>query len=173
VVNKIAEFESELRDPATSSAERSMALKFLIHFIGDLHQPLHAADHEDHGGNCIGLSPSPDGHDTNLHAYWDVGAVEALGTSASTVAMDLDARITPADLTSWSQGDARTWAMESFELGRRDVYSLPARPTCNDHGSVTLTPQYESAAAKDAAVQLEKAGVRMATVLNRALVPAR
>jgi hypothetical protein len=171
IVNKITEFEDELRDPATSPAERFMALKFLIHFIGDLHQPLHAADHEDRGGNCIGLAPSPDGHDTNLHAYWDVGAVEALGNSASAIAAELDARITPGELRAWSQGGPKDWAMESFELGRKDVYSLASRPECNDHGAVTLTTEYEAAASKDAALQLEKAGVRMATVLNRALVP--
>jgi hypothetical protein len=171
IVNKITEFELELRSPATSSAERAMALKFLIHFIGDLHQPLHASDHDDHGGNCIGLAPPPDCHDTNLHAYWDVGVVEALGTSAAAIAADLDARITPSQLSAWSQGDAKAWAMESFELGRKDVYSLASRPTCNDHGAVALTPEYQTAAARDAAVQLEKAGVRMATVLNRALAP--
>jgi hypothetical protein len=171
IVNKITEFEAELRDPATSPAERFMALKFLIHFIGDLHQPLHAADHEDRGGNCIGLAPSPDGHDTNLHAYWDVGAVEALGNSASAIAAELDARITPGELRAWSQGGPKAWAMESFELGRKDVYSLASRPECNDHGTVALTTEYEAAASKDAALQLEKAGVRMASVLNRALVP--
>ena len=171
IVNKITEFEAELRDPATSSAERLLALKFLIHFIGDLHQPLHASDHEDRGGNCIGLAPSPDGHDTNLHAYWDVGAVEALGNSAAAIAAELDARITPGELRAWSQGEPKAWTMESFELGREDVYSLASRPGCNDHGAVALTPEYESAAAKDAALQLEKAGVRMATVLNRALTP--
>lgn len=171
VVNKITEFEAELRDPATSSVERLLALKFLIHFIGDLHQPLHASDHEDRGGNCIGLAPSPDGHDTNLHAYWDVGAVEALGDSASTIAAELDARITPGEFRAWSQDDVKAWAMESFELGRKDVYSLASRPACNDPGAVALTPEYESVAAKDAALQLEKAAVRMATVLNRALAP--
>ena len=171
IVNKIIEFEAELRDPATSSAERLLALKFLIHFIGDLHQPLHAADHDDRGGNCIGLAPSPDGHDTNLHAYWDVGTVEALGTSASAIATELDARITPGEWRGWSQGDVKAWALESFELGRKDVYSLASRPECSDHRTVALTPEYESTAAKDAAIQLEKAGVRMATVLNRALTP--
>lgn len=171
IVNKITEFEAELRDPATSPAERLMALKFLIHFIGDLHQPLHASDHEDRGGNCIGLAPSPDGHDTNLHAYWDVGAVEALGNSASAIVAELDARITPVELRAWSQGDAKVWAIESFELGRKDVYSLAYRPECNDHGTVALTTEYETVASKDAALQLEKAGVRMATVLNRAFAP--
>lgn len=171
IVTKITEFEAELRDPATSPAERLMALKFLIHFIGDLHQPLHASDHEDRGGNCIGLAPSPDGHDTNLHAYWDVGAVEALGNSAAVIAAQLDARITPGELRAWSQGNAKGWAMESFELGRKDVYSLAFRPGCDDHETVALTTEYETTASQDAGLQLEKAGVRMATVLNRALAP--
>ena len=171
IVNKITEFETELKDPATSLAERLLALKFLIHFIGDLHQPLHASDHADRGGNCIALAPSPDGHDTNLHAYWDVGAVEALGSSASGIAAELDARMTPKQLIAWGHGDARVWAMESFELGRKDAYSLAARPTCDDHAVVALTPEYEAAAVRDAALQLEKAGARMAAVLNRALAP--
>jgi hypothetical protein len=173
IVNKIAEFGAELKDPATSPTERLLALKFLIHFVGDVHQPLHAADHEDRGGNCIGLVPSPDGQDTNLHAYWDVGAVAALGNSASAIAAALDARITPAELRAWRQGGPEAWAMESFELGRKDVYSLASRPGCNDHGAVALTPAYEATAARDAALQLEKAGVRMATLLNRALAPSR
>jgi hypothetical protein len=56
VVNKIEEFAAELQSAATPPAERLLALKFLIHFIADLHQPLHAADHGDKGGNCIGLT---------------------------------------------------------------------------------------------------------------------
>jgi hypothetical protein len=169
VVNKIDEFAAELRRPSTPQAERILALKFLMHFVGDLHQPLHAADHDDRGGNCIGLSPSPDGHDTNLHAYWDTGAVEALGGSAGAIAATLDARITPADRTAWSAGTPRTWAMESFQLGREDVYALPSRPTCADHGSVALTAAYQATARRDAALQLEKAGLRMAVLINRAL----
>jgi len=52
VVNKIEEFSAELSGLRTPPAERLLALKFLIHFVGDLHQPLHAADHQDRGGNC-------------------------------------------------------------------------------------------------------------------------
>jgi hypothetical protein len=169
VVDKINEFEAELRSPSTPPAERLMALKFLIHFVGDLHQPLHAADHDDKGGNCIGLSPSPDGRDTNLHAYWDTGVVQALGGSAEAIAAELERRITPADISAWSRGDAKTWAMESFALARKDTYALPSRPTCAEHGAVALSPAYQAEARKDAALQLEKAGVRMAVLLNRAL----
>ena len=52
VVNKIEEFAAELKNPSTPAAERILALKFLIHFLGDLHQPLHAADHHDRGRPC-------------------------------------------------------------------------------------------------------------------------
>lgn len=170
VVDKVEEFESELSSPSTSPTERLLALKFLIHFIGDLHQPLHASDHEDRGGNCIVLSPSPDGRDTNLHAYWDTVVVQALGRSANEIAAKLDAQISPADIAAWGRGDARSWAMESFRLSVKDVYALPTRPSCAARESVILSPAYQATAARDAAVQLERAGVRMAAVLNRTLV---
>ena len=93
MVDKIDELATELHKPATPQAERIVALKFLIHFVGDLHQSLHASAHNDKGGNCFGLSSSPDGHSNNLHAYWDTGVAEPLGGSAEEIANKLDARI--------------------------------------------------------------------------------
>jgi S1/P1 Nuclease len=173
IVNKINEFFVELKNPATPPAERLLALKFLIHFIGDLHQPLHTADHEDRGGNCIALSPSPDGHDNNLHAFWDVGAVEALGHGAPQIAAALDAQITMGDMQAWNLGDTNAWTMESFALGRKDVYALSrptaSLPTCQAPGSIALSAEYQAQAAQDAALQLKRAGIRMAGLLNNAL----
>src|SRR6202035_2254805 len=51
IVDKIEQFTAELADPGTNPEERLLALKFLLHLIGDLHQPLHAADDHDSGGN--------------------------------------------------------------------------------------------------------------------------
>ena len=170
VVNKIDEFAAELKNPSTSAAERLLALKFLIHFMGDLHQPLHAADHHDRGGNCIGLSP-PQGAQNNLHAYWDVNVVKALGQSAAQIAEQLDARLSAADITAWTQGTPQSWAMDTFEVGRHDAYALPSMPTCQSGGSVALPPAYMAQAEKDAATQLLKAAVRLAAVLNDALGP--
>ena len=173
IVDKINEFFVELKNPATPPAERLLALKFLIHFIGDLHQPLHAADHHDRGGNCIALSPAADGEDNNLHAFWDVGAVAALGNSAPQIAAALNAQITVADLQAWTRGDSRSWAMESFSLGQRDVYALGrpnnTLPTCQAPGSVALSADYRARASQDAALQLKKAAIRMAGLLNNAL----
>jgi hypothetical protein len=168
VVNKITEFAAELRDKGTDPAERLLAFKFLLHFVGDVHQPLHASDHHDRGGNCIGLAPSPS-RETNLHAYWDTTVVEALGRQAAAVAASLESRITPNDVELWGKGDAKAWALESFQLSRKDVYALAARPTCADHAAIALTDAYQAAAIKDAALQLQKAGVRLAAMLNRAL----
>jgi len=171
VVNKIGEFTAELRSAATAPAERLLALKFLIHFIGDVHQPLHAADHGDRGGNCIGLA-WPHGQAVNLHGFWDVDVVEALGHSPEQIADTLDARLAGADKAIWARGTAMSWAMESFEVARRDVYALPSLPTCLHRGFVALSPEYEAHAQRIAATQLLKAGVRIATVLNEALGPS-
>lgn len=168
VVNKINQFAAELNSPSTPPAERTLALKFLIHLMGDLHQPLHAADHHDRGGNCISLSP-PQGAQNNLHAYWDVSVVSGLGQSAEQIAESLDARLSAADSETWTQGTPQSWAMDTFEIGRRDVYALASRPTCESGGSVALSPAYQRQAEKDAATQLLKAAVRLAAVLNGAL----
>jgi len=173
IVNKIDEFAAELQSAATPPAERLLALKFLIHFIGDLHQPLHAADHDDRGGNCIALSATADPHGaapaSNLHAYWDVSAVAALGVSAEQIADKLDARATAGEMSRWTAGTTGSWAMETFEIARRDAYALPSRPTCATGGAVALSADYQAEAQKVAAAQLLKAGIRMASILNRAL----
>jgi hypothetical protein len=168
VVNKIEEFAAELKSPATAPAERLLALKFLIHFVGDLHQPLHAADHDDRGGNCIGLD-SRSRHAHNLHAYWDVSVVEALGRSAEQIADKLDPPITWREMRLWAAGTPRDWAMESFEIAWRDVYALPSRPTCRAGGSVVLSEAYQLKARQDAAALLQKSAIRLASILNAAL----
>ena len=75
---------------------RAEALRFLIHFVGDIHQPLHhAADNGDRGGNEVGILLG--GRRTNLYAVWVTTLVQSLGGDAETVAGNLMARITPAD----------------------------------------------------------------------------
>jgi hypothetical protein len=168
VVNKIDQFAAELASAATPPAERLLALKFLIHFIADLHQPLHAADHHDRGGNCIGLS-LPQGQAANLHAYWDIDVVEGLGDSPGQIADRLDRDISRGEIRKWTGGTPASWAMESFDIGRRDAYALATLPTCQRQGSVTLSAKYRAQAQKDAATQLLKAAIRMAAILNEAL----
>jgi hypothetical protein len=103
VVDKIAEFAAELADPATVPAERLLALKYLLHFVGDVHQPLHAADDHDAGGNKVRIL-APGSTIPTLHVYWDVDAVGGQGRDAAALADGLLARILPAERAAWQAG---------------------------------------------------------------------
>ena len=173
VVGRISAFAAELADPATPQAEKILALKFVLHFVGDLHQPLHASDNHDHGGNCARLALGGP-QTTNLHSYWDTTVVEALGEDPVALAAGLRAQITPADRRLWERGDPKAWALESFDVARATAYALHSPPGCApDAAPISLPAGYDVAARKAAALQLERAGVRLALVLNRSLSRSR
>ena len=167
VVDKIEHFAAELRSPATPDDERLQALQFLLHFVGDVHQPLHASDADDAGGNAkrVRGRTRPPG---SLHHYWDTEFVMALGSDAQAIAARLIGRITPPVVQEWSGGGPADWAMESFTVGRDTAYGRLPAPTL---GVYMLSASYESRAKKAVELQLEKAGVRLASVLNRAFAP--
>jgi hypothetical protein len=148
-----------------SSTSRSIALEFLLHFVGDLHQPLHAGDDHDQGGNSKKVD-APGMRRENLHYEWDVGFVRRLGTDASEVAATLIARISPADRARWEAGFATDWAMESYGVARAHAYGLLPPRSGDDY---RLTNAYVDDATRVTAEQLAKAGVRLAWLLNRDL----
>jgi hypothetical protein len=166
IVDQIAAFSDELASPATPAGERLVALQFLLHFVGDLHQPLHASDDQDRGGNdkhvvAAGFAPG------TLHQYWDSVFVSRLGESSAGVAQRLITEITPALRQAWSQGTAGDWARQSFALGRSIAYGELPRPDAS--GVYELPAGYVEAASDAVRVQMERAGVRLAAVLNAAL----
>ena len=171
VVNKVAQFSTELGTSGTPPMERLLALKFLLHFVGDMHQPLHDADNHDKGGNCVLLNLGGP-RQVNLHGYWDTVVVRVLGDDPQVVAATLAGHITPEDKAAWEKGDAQSWALEGFDIARNVGYTLGSKPGCApDQSPVSLPPGYDEAARKAATIQLEKAGVRLALILNRALAP--
>jgi S1/P1 Nuclease len=168
IIDKISEFTAELASPANPADERLLALKYVLHFVGDIHQPLHAADNHDRGGNCVSLALGGP-RTQNLHGYWDTGVVQAIGSDPVAVSKSLIASITPADVRRWSSGGPKDWAMESFEIAGAGAYTLGSKPGCDGgQGAIPLPPGYAEAARKTASIQLEKAGVRLAIVLNHA-----
>jgi hypothetical protein len=169
VIDKIEQFKAELADPSTPQAEQILALKFLMHFVGDIHQPLHASDHQDKGGNCIAINPVEGTRSNNLHAWWDTGVLQPLGSSAVDVAARLGREITPMQVTKWSRGNVRAWAQESFALAKAVTYQLPAEPICAMPATISLSAAYQASAREAVITQLEKAGVRMAYVINQTL----
>jgi S1/P1 Nuclease len=169
IVNKVVEFSKELADPATSPAERLLALKFLLHFVGDMHQPLHDVDNHDKGGNCVLLSLGGP-RAVNLHSYWDTVVVQGLGDEPQAVADVLTRRITPQNKAAWEESDPDSWALEGFDIAKTVVYTIGSQPGCTaDPSPVGLPPGYADAAHEIVATQLEKAGVRLAVMLNQAL----
>jgi hypothetical protein len=166
VVDKIDQFIAELKSPNTSRAERLLALKFVLHFVGDLHQPLHASDDDDRGGNtkqvvAAGIEPG------NLHHYWDTEFVRRLGRDPAAVARTLERSITPRQVAIWSGGTTADWAKQSFDVSRTSVYGTLPAPDAD--GQYRLPAPYIDLATQTVRQRLSRAGVRLATVLNRAL----
>ncbi len=166
VVDKIEEFTAELKNPRTSRKERRYALQFILHFVGDVHQPLHASNRNDRGGNDETVT-APNLKSGNLHAYWDTQFVTLQGSGEAAIANQLIAGITEAQKAQWSSGTPADWAMESFDVSKAHSYGLLLTPTSPNH--YTLPASYVTDAKVVVAEQLSKAGVRLAFVLNGAL----
>jgi nuclease S1 len=161
VVAQIERDEAIVGDHRFPRDTRAEALKFLIHFVGDLHQPLHVSDNHDRGGNEVHVEL--DGRRSNLHHIWDSDVVEALGDDPRAVASGLEAHITIADRVKWGDTPPEQWANESFRVASNEIYAkLPGG------SSVDLPPTYAAAERAIVETQLEKAGVRLAAALNRA-----
>ncbi|HVO91899.1 MAG TPA: S1/P1 nuclease, partial [Terriglobales bacterium] len=170
VIDKIDQFIAELRNPSTAKAEKLLALKFLLHFIGDLHQPLHAADNQDRGGNEVPLLFGERTVPENLHAYWDTHLVQRLGNDARLAAATLNQQITKSQADAWSKGTSTAWAKDSFTQAKMISYNFAgARQFTDDHGASGwhLDAAYDNRALPVVREQLSKAGVRLAAVLNQ------
>ncbi|HKR87002.1 MAG TPA: S1/P1 nuclease [Phenylobacterium sp.] len=181
IVDKLNLFESELANSRLSDWQRVFALKMVLHLVGDLHQPLHAADSHDRGGNCervrytsalmhVRLGPAKV---TSLHAYWDGVPVAEMGRDPQAVATALERNITPAQVSAWSRGKTEDWALESFRVARSAVYSYGGPLACVPGEATPLSGAYQDQAKAVTAQQLSRAGIRLATVLNRALSAGR
>jgi hypothetical protein len=154
------------------------ALRYLIHFVGDIHQPLHTISDADLGGNCERLDPTV-GKAKNLHALWDGELVNELNLSDKELAARLEEHVQSVNAT----GDIDDWAWESHELAIADVYKelrIPTEPvefpaSCADAplgiGELKLDISTAYTSKMEAVVeeQLMKAGLRLAKLLNDAL----
>ena len=169
VVDRIAAFATELHDLPPGVPERAIAFKFVLHLVGDVHQPLHAADHNDAGGNGVLVLSGRQAVGRPLHGYWDTVVVKRLGKDPAQVATALEQRF-GSRCSGWMQGAPADWAMESFAVARDVAYQLGELTTDErDQPAYRLSSSYQRRASAVAAEQLEKAGCRLAMVLNQAL----
>ena len=158
-----------LKDTHLLPAERIQALEEVAHFVGDMHQPLHAADNNDRGGNEVHVEVN--GHESNLHHVWDDEVlVAAVGTS-ETGAEDALRPLIRANAATWSKGDLDQWLLETHRLAVAYVYPrLSKPPTCGQPApSQAISQAYLDAAGPMVRAQLAKAAVRLAASLNGAL----
>ena len=100
--------------------EREEALKLLVHFVGDIHQPLHVGRKDDMGGNAVKVTFF--GANTNLHAVWDEGVIDSEKLSYTELAALYD-HVSKKDIQDWQSAPVEAWAAESMEY-RSVVYDL-------------------------------------------------
>jgi nuclease S1 len=179
VTGKIDEYSKRLKDGSYDRWGAKGDLAFLIHFVGDIHQPLHAANDADRGGNCVPVDSRS--RETNLHAVWDTTVVRGLEYSVDsgrpeTTAHKLERTYAAEkDADSWIAADDIAW--ESNQLARSDIYAalqIPIEP-CQPAANLCINPAghpveldttYLDHADVLAGHQLAKAGFRLASLLN-------
>jgi len=170
VVDKIVQFTAELKDPKTTQAERLLAFKFLLHFVGDVHQPLHTADNKDRGGNNVQIIYGKHTVAENLHSYWDHILVDDLGKDYHVTAKTLAQKYQDKK-SEWMKGQPADWALESFALARDVAYNLPTTTKLDKHNikCIVIDQAYDDRALPTVSEQLAKGGMRLAMILNDAL----
>ena len=173
VADKIDQFVAELKNPNTPQPERILALKFVLHFVGDIHQPLHAADNHDSGGNDVGVlfgKRTVFTDENNLHHYWDTVLVDQLGPNPAAIAAALATKFAHKK-SEWMKGVPAECAQESFTLAKTVAYKLPTKQVKDKKGKrgFRLGTDYLRKGKDVVSEQLAKAGMRLAMILNDAL----
>jgi hypothetical protein len=165
VVDRITIFKDVLANQNASKEQRVEALKFLVHFVGDVHQPLHAIG-EARGGNDIRVtefgSTQCGSYPCNLHFAWDIGLIEHTGLTEAQYVERIDHLIASEKLTANWLGTPETWANESFRVAKQIWL--------NNGGAVDEQYYHQNIATVDARLQL--AGMRLGAMLNQALSEA-
>jgi S1/P1 Nuclease len=158
----VAQIGLEVDALTNKSGNQLNTLRFLVHFVGDIHQPLHCEDNNDRGGNNVHVRF----HDQaiKLHQLWDSGLLEQMEEQDGLTAR-LILGITAADRADWSTGDPKDWALESHALAVKPAYALV--PKRQGRLLPVLDESYETAADPIVSARLQRAGVRLAVLLNR------
>ncbi|MGC0774917.1 MAG: S1/P1 nuclease [Candidatus Acidiferrum sp.] len=197
VTSAISEQLAILKDKSADAAKRAEALRYVIHFVGDLHQPLHTITNADEGGNCVPLkyfrrNAHQHNHSftPNLHGIWDTAIPErdAEGADPAEYADTLDALFS-ADIAGWQKAGIHVddWVWEGYDFAESVVYGeltpkIAIEPnvavhSCADdnnigermlHLNIVAGEAYQEKAAAVAEKRIAEAGVRLAMILNEA-----
>jgi hypothetical protein len=162
-----------LADPKVPTRERLMALALLVHFTGDLHQPMHAGDHQDLGGNRVAANYGIVSGRANLHSIWDGWLAErAISTPPSGPSAIL-AQITDADRERIASGTVEDWSREMWGKARDLAYRTLVGDPCGA-GPVerpTLTEAQVRELIPEVRTDVVEGGIRLARLIDDALGP--
>jgi hypothetical protein len=161
MVEALPWFASVVADRRAPIALRRLALYYVAHLVGDMHQPLHAGRVADRGG--VDTAVSYRGTSTNLHFFWDSNLVDLETGSEDEIAERLARDITPDQRLQWQSGEPAEWTNESLALFRSHAYDTGP--------SAELSDDYVARARPVVRTRLAQAGIRLAWLLNRTLKP--
>lgn len=160
IVEALKWFTSVLADTSAPINVRRIALRFVAHLVGDMHQPLHAGRRADRNGTDSMVSYK--GQTNNLHLFWDINLVEMMEAgSVEVLAKRLDASVSVEERNKWQSGDPTAWINESFRLSRSHAYNLER--------AGELPDEYIASALPIVRRRLVQGGVRLAWLLNETL----
>lgn len=161
-----------IQNRTVPAREKAMALVFLIHFVGDLHAPPHGGDRGDRGGNDVKASYGPvTAKWLNLHSIWDSPLAErAVTTPPSPFRV-----YSPEERAALGSGSVEDWSRQSWEASRDAAYGLALGDACGPKPArpVTVTPEAIEKMVPAQRLQIERAGLRLARMLDEALDPAK
>jgi hypothetical protein len=156
VYSAILKMEASLRDKNVSAEEKNEALKYLIHLIGDAHQPMHVSRKEDKGGNTIQLRFDNKG--TNLHSLWDGRLINHEGLSEADIVKNYNVA-TVAQIKQWQSDSPMEWLWESYQISS-ELYKF-AKP------GQTIDDAYYQKYIQVTRKRIDQAGIRLAGELNK------
>jgi hypothetical protein len=166
----LAGFSKTLRDPNASLADKQLALRFVIHLVGDLHQPLHVGKCCDRGGNEVKVTWF--GKATNLHSVWDSALIDEEKYSFSELTDKLERHMSDLQRIAWWDINPRDWVSESAQI-RDTLYPATVKATTESHKYPkdkeklpALSYAYVYKFTPVMEQRLSQAGVRLAAYLN-------
>jgi hypothetical protein len=155
IYTAIMQCKKKLLDKTVTREQKTEALKFLVHFVGDAHQPMHVSRAEDKGGNTIQVQF--DGKGTNLHALWDSKLIEHQAFDLEKMLKNYD-QAGNKEIAAWQHDEVLKWLFESYQICDT-LYAETAKEN-------KLTEDYYTAHIPIVEKRIDKSGIRLAGLLN-------
>ncbi|MEJ5995823.1 S1/P1 nuclease [Pedobacter sp. Du54] len=158
VYSELINQEKILTNNNSTKQQKINALKFMMHFVGDLHQPMHISREEDKGGSTIQVNYN--GKGTNLHSLWDTRMLEKEGLSAALLAIKFDT-ISETDIKQWQKDPVMVWMWESYQISTV-LYAEIAQMN-----NKTIDDTYYQKHMPIVQKRMQQAAIRLAGILNK------